>query len=58
MIGLMLVYVEVLFTGGECGFNYLGSWSYFKERVWNLGTNSMLHCFREVKYQLGDTPGI
>ena len=33
MIGLMLVYVEVLFTGGECGFSYLGSWSYFKERV-------------------------
>ena len=31
MIGLMLVYVDVLFTCGECGFNSLGSWSYSKE---------------------------
>ena len=38
MIGLMLVYVDVLFLF--------------------LGTKSMLHCFREVKYQLGDSPGI
>ena len=37
MIWLMLVYVDVLFTCGECGFNSLGSWSYSKEWVWNLG---------------------
>ena len=28
----MLLYVDVLFTCGECSFNYLGSWSYSKER--------------------------
>ena len=56
MIWLMLVYVDVLFPCGECGFNSLGSWSYSKEWVWNLGTKSMLHCFREMKCQLGDTP--
>ena len=38
MIGLMLVYVDVLFTCGECGFNSLGSWPYSREWVWNLGT--------------------
>ena len=27
----MLVYVDVLFTCGECSFNSLGSWSYSKE---------------------------
>ena len=42
---------------GECGFNFLGSWSYSKEWVWNLGTKSMLHCFRKVKCQLGDIRG-
>ena len=56
MIGLMLVYVDVLFTYDKCGFKSLGSWSYSKEWMWNLGTKSMLHCFREVKCQLGDTP--
>ena len=38
MIGLMLVYVDVLFTCGECGFSSLGSWPYSREWVWNLGT--------------------
>ena len=42
---------------GECGFNFLGSWSYSKKWVWNLGTKSTLYCFRKVKCQLGDTPG-
>ena len=31
MIRLMPVYVDVLFTCGKCGFNSLGSWSYYKE---------------------------
>ena len=31
----MLVYVDVLFTCGECSFNSLGSWSNPKECVWN-----------------------
>ena len=38
MIGLILVYVDVLFMCGECSFNSLGSWSYSREWVWNLGT--------------------
>ena len=59
----MLVYVDVLFTCGECSFNSLGSWSYRKESVGNLGTqsiNSFIHLFIHsfVKCQLGDTPGI
>ena len=58
MIGLMLVCVDVLFTCGECGLNSLENWSYYKEWVWNLGIKSMLHCFREVKCQQGDTLGI
>ena len=59
MIGLILVYVvNVLFTCGKSSFNSLGSWSYSKEWVWNLGTKSMLYCIREVKCQQGDTPGI
>ena len=33
MIRLMLVYVDVLCTCGECDFNFLGSWSYSKEYV-------------------------
>ena len=49
MIGLMLVYIDVLFTCGECGFNFLGSQSYSKEWVWNLG---------EKVCQQGDTLGI
>ena len=28
---LMLVYVDVLFTCGECGISFLGTWSYSKE---------------------------
>ena len=31
MIELMLVYVDFLFTCGECGFNFLESWSFSKE---------------------------
>ena len=59
MIGLMLVYIDdVLFPCGECGFNSLESWSCSKEWVWNLGSKSMLHCFREVKCQLCDTSEI
>ena len=54
MIGLMLVYVDVLFTFAECGFIFWGSWSFSEERVWNLGTKSTLHCSRKVKCQLGN----
>ena len=50
-------YVDVLLTCGEFGFSSLGSWSYSKEWVRNLGTISMLYYFREVKYQQGGTPG-
>ena len=55
----MLVSVDVLFTCGECSFNSLGSWSYSKEWVWNLGTQ-IIHSFipSYVKSQLVDTPGI
>ena len=49
---------DVLFSCGECGFNSLGRWSYSKEWMRNLGTKGMLHCFREVKCQLGHTPRI
>ena len=42
----------------ECDFNFLGSWFYSKEWVWNLGTKILLHCFRKVKYKLGDTPEV
>ena len=35
----------------------LGSRSYSKDWPWNLGTKGMLHCFRKVRCQLGDTPG-
>ena len=56
MIELILVYVNVLFTRGECGFNSLESSSYSKECVSNLGTQSLLHCYRELKCQLGGTP--
>ena len=59
MIWLMLVYVDVLLhvhvVSGR-GFNFLGSWSFSKEWVWNLGTKCMLHCFKKVKCKLGDTP--
>ena len=44
-------YIDVLFTCGECGFSSLGSWSYFKEWMWNLGTKSTWHCSREAKCQ-------
>ena len=54
----MLVYVDVLCMNvvSVCGFNFLGSWSFSKEWVWNLGTKCMLHCFKKVKCKLGDTP--
>ena len=58
MIGLMLFDDDVSFTCGECSFNSLGSWSYSKEWVSNLGTQSLLHCYWEAKCQLGDTPRI
>ena len=48
MIELMLVYVDFLFTCGECSLNSLVSWSYSKEWVWNLGTqtvHSFIHSF-------------
>ena len=48
----------VLFTCCEFGFSSLENSSCSKELVWNLGARSMLHCFREVKCQQGDTPGI
>ena len=51
-------YDDVLFTCREFGFSSLGSWSYSKEWIWNLGAISMLHCFRKVKCQQGDTAGI
>ena len=35
-------YFDVLLTCGECGFGSLGSWSYSKEWVWNLGTKTVL----------------
>ena len=41
----------------DCGFNFLGNWSYSKEWVWKLGTKIMLHCFRKVKCKLRDTSG-
>ena len=49
MIGLMLVYVYVLFTCGKCGFNFLGSWSYSKEWVWNLGTKKYVALLQRSK---------
>ena len=47
-------YIDVLLTCGECGFCSLGSWCYSKKCV-KLGTKSMWHCSREVKYQQGYT---
>ena len=49
----MLLYVDVLFTCGS-----LGSGSYSKEWMWNLGIQSIhsfIHSF--VKCHLGNTPG-
>ena len=40
------------------GFSSLGSWSYFKECVCNLGAKSILHCVREVTCKQAETPGI
>ena len=51
-------YVDVLFKCGENGFSSLQSWSCSEERVWNLLTKRMLDCFREVRCQQADTPGI
>ena len=45
---VMLVYVDVLLTCGKYSFNSLGSWSYSKEWVWILGTQSIysfIHSF-------------
>ena len=39
----------------KCDFNSMGSWSYSKEWVGDLVAKSMLHYFREVKFQLCDT---
>ena len=33
MIGLMMVYADVLCKCGNCGFNFLGSWYYSKDWV-------------------------
>ena len=38
MIQLQLVYVDALFTCGECGFIFWESWFYSQEWVWNLET--------------------
>ena len=46
-------YTDVLLPCGVCGFSSLESWSYSEERIWDL-----VHCFREVRFQQGDTPGI
>ena len=35
-------YVDVLLMHGKSGLGFLGSWSYSKEWVWNLGTKSVL----------------
>ena len=35
------VYVHVLLTCSECGLGSLGNWSYSKEWVWNLETQSV-----------------
>ena len=35
-------YVDALLKCGECGLGSLGSWSYSKEWVWNLGAKSVL----------------
>ena len=51
MTGLMVV----MLMCGKCGFNSVGSWSYSKEWVWRLRTESMLHCFRERKCHQGET---
>ena len=51
-------YVDVIYTCGERGFSCLASWFYSKKCVWNLGTKSILYCFREVRCQQDDTPGI
>ena len=48
----------VLFTCGECAFSSLESWYYSEERVRDLVTKSMLNCFREMRCQQGDSPGI
>ena len=44
----MLVYVDVLFTCGECSFNSLESWSYSKEWMWTLGTQSIHSFIHEI----------
>ena len=51
-------YVDVLFRCGESGFSSLENWSCFEARTWDLVIKSMLDCFKEVRCQQGDTPGI
>ena len=46
-------YIDVSLTCCECGSGSMGSWSYSKEWVWNLGTKSV-----KVKLQHDDIPGI
>ena len=46
-------YVDVSLTCCECGLGSMGSWSYSKEGVWNLGKKSV-----KVKLQHDDIPGI
>ena len=55
MIGYREHWFILMSYSRECDFNSLGSWSYFKEWVWNLRTKGILHYFREVKCQLCDT---
>ena len=55
MSGLMVV---MLISIHVCGvwFKFCGQLTYSKEWVRKLKTKSMLHCFRRVKCQQGDTP--
>ena len=55
MIGYREHWFILMSYSRECDFNSLGSWSYFKEWVWNLRTKDILHYFREVKCQLCET---
>ena len=51
MIGIILVYVDVLHECGECDFNSLGRWSYSKEWVQNLGRKSIHSFVRKMCYR-------
>ena len=54
MMALMAVKF-MSYSRGECGFSSLESWFCSKEWVWKLGTKKVLHWFREVKCQQGNT---